>query len=366
MLLNGSGKTAITVLIAAMLAGAVGCARKADDSQIARSVQTQIQNDSAIGGQVTVQSADGVVTLNGQVPSDAARALAAREAADAPGVKQVINNLIVTPSAGMAPATATPPAAGEAGAAAPAEKPAQSAPARRSPARRQARPAQTENVATNTPPAQAAAPAPAQTQAAAPPEEPAPVEAPAPLPPPPAPVRYTVPAGTTLSVRLIDSLDSGRNKPGDTFRATLNSPIRMNGDVLVPAGADVEGRVLDATNAGRYTGKAEMKLALTKLTWHGHTYPLNTEAFQRAGEGRGKGTAEAVGGAAAVGAIIGAIAGGGKGAAIGGLAGAGAGGAARGVIKGKGITFPSESVLSFTLQGPVTVVTMPGENEPPR
>jgi len=354
MLLQRNDKLGITVLLVAASAVAVSCSRKVDDTQVAQSIQSQIQKDTAISGQVTVQSADGVVTLSGQVPNDAARVLAAREAAEAPGVKQVINNLIVTPSAAM------PPASTEA--AAPPGNSVASQPSRRSAReRREAHPAHQETMSENTPPAQPEPP-PSPAPAAAPPPEPAPAETEPPLPPPPSPVKYAIPAGTAISVRLIDALDSSRNKVGDTFRATLNAPIRVDGEVVVPSGADVEGRVVDASNAGRFSGHAELKLELTKLTFHGHVYPLNTEDYQRTSAGRGKGTAETVGGGAALGAIIGAIAGGGKGAAIGGLAGAGAGGAARGVMKGKAITFPSETVLSFKLQEPVTVVTMPGES----
>ena len=113
-------------------------------------------------------------------------------------------------------------------------------------------------------------------------------------------------------------------------------------------------------------GHAELKLELTKLTSRGHVYQLNTENFDTAGAGRGKGTAQTVGGGAVLGAIIGAVAGGGKGAAVGTVAGAGAGGAARGVMKGKAITFPSESVLSFKLQVPLLVETMPDKDEAQR
>jgi hypothetical protein len=180
---------------------------------------------------------------------------------------------------------------------------------------------------------------------------------PAPPSTPPPPAKYTIAEGTTLSVRLVDSIDSSRNKVGDTFRATLNAPIRVDGDVAVPAGADVEGRIVDASNAGRFSGHSELKLELTKLTFHGNTYQLQTADYDRSGNGRGKGTAETVGGGAALGAIIGAIAGGGRGAAIGTVAGAGAGGAARGAKGGQAIRFPSETVMSFRLEQPVTVTS---------
>ena len=341
-MLTRKSQCVLVMLLAAGLVVAAGCSRQPDDRQLAQDIQAEIQKDAAINGQVSVQSVDGIVTLTGQVPNDAARALAAREAADTPGVKQVVNNLI------LGPAVVPPP------------------PRRARQRRAPVKPAPPEEVAANTPAAVPAAPA-NPVAVAAPPQPPpaAPAEAPvpAPLPPPPAPVKHTIPTGTVISVRLIDALDSSKNKVGDTFRATLKSPIRLDGEQIIGAGADVEGRVVDATTAGRFSGHAELKLELTKLTSHGHVYPLSTENYDSAGANRGKGTAETVGGGAVLGAIIGAVAGGGKGAAVGTVAGAGAGGATRGIMKGKAITFPSESVLSFKLQVPLLVVTMPDDAE---
>ena len=353
-MLQRNGTFALTAVLAVGITMAVGCSRKVDDAQLAQTVQAQIQKDPAINGQVSVKSLNGVVTLSGEVPSDAARALAQREAADTPGVGQVINDLVVAePASAKTRTSRRPRKSAVAGPKTdPAPKPTKS----------------TKEVAGNAPPEE---PAPFSTEPPAPAPPPTPpakqAEAPKPAPPPPpAPVKYTIPAGKTITVRLIDPLDSTKNKEGDTFRATLQSSIRVDGEVAVPAGADVEGHVVDVANAGRFKGHAELKLALTKLTSHGHAYPLNTEEYDSAGAGRGKGTAETVGGGAALGAIIGAIAGGGKGAGIGTLAGAGAGGVARGVKKGKGITFPSETVLTFKLTDPITVITMPAEEETSR
>ena len=351
-------KIAVIGLCGAGLVAMIGCSERPDDQKIVQTIQTQLQKDDAVSGEVTVESLLGTVTLNGHVSNEAARKLAAREAAAAPGVKQVINNLTVTEPVEAASA--------------PAARPSRQERREREHRERAPRPsAKPDLVALNTaPPAvPAPAPAPAPVRAAAP--MPAPVPAPvpaaareperfAPLTPsaptrPPAPSKYTIPEGTTLTVRLIDTIDSSKNKPGDTFRATLNAPIRVDGDVAIPAGADVEGRIVDAANAGRFSGHSELKLELTKLTTHGNVYDLQTADYDRSGQGRGKGTAEAVGGGAAVGAIIGAIAGGGKGAAIGTVAGAGAGGAARGVKGGQSVRFPSESVLSFRLEQSITV-----------
>ena len=192
------------VLFLAGLAFAAGCTRKLDDSQILQSVQSKIHANAAIGGEVSAQSSGGVVTLNGQVANDAARQLAAREAADVPGVRTVVNNLTVAAS----PA-ATPMAPVETEAA----KPATATP----PRERVPRPRRREVVkeAENNPPAAPETePSPVYTPPPPPPPAPMVATAPAPVtaPPPPAPVKHTIPSGTVLSVRLIESLDSSRNR----------------------------------------------------------------------------------------------------------------------------------------------------------
>lgn len=322
-----------------------GCASKPDDKQLAQTVQAAVARDSAITGGVTVASLHGLITLRGQVSSDAARVLAGRDAAAVRGVTGVVNVLTI----------GAPVEAGEASAPVGEARPVRER-------RRKERPAQDLSVPVPRPVASSPQPAPPVSSARVPATV-RPVETTASVPPPPstppptpAPVKHTIPAGSVVSVRLIESLDSRQNKAGDTFRATLNAPIREGGEVVIPAGANVEGRVADASNAGRFSGHAELRLELTKLTSHGTAYSLQTESYQRAGDGRGKGTAETVGAGAALGAIIGAVAGGGRGAAIGTMAGAGAGGGARGVEKRDRVYFPSETVLTFKLQEPVTVV----------
>ena len=91
------------ILCLAGLVLATSCSRKLDDNQILQNVQSKIHANAAISGEVNAQSSEGVVTLNGQVANDAARQLAAREAADVPGVRTVVNNLTVAPPAAAAP-----------------------------------------------------------------------------------------------------------------------------------------------------------------------------------------------------------------------------------------------------------------------
>jgi hypothetical protein len=185
---------------------------------------------------------------------------------------------------------------------------------------------------------------------------PKPVEAPPPPPPPPPARKVTLAAGTLLPVRLVETVSSDRNHPGDTFNASLDEPLVVDGFVIAERGARLEGRILDTTQAGRVKGLSSIGLQLTSLTTSdGQTIEILTDSFTKAGpESKGEDAAK-IGGAAAIGAVIGAIAGGGKGAAI----GAGAGGAAGtgGVIatRGKPAVLASETKLSFRLNTPVTI-----------
>ncbi len=163
----------------------------------------------------------------------------------------------------------------------------------------------------------------------------------------------TIPAGTRLLVRMIDGVDSKRNRIGDRFRASLETALTVNGTIVAPKGTDVYGRLTESKSAGRVRGRAELGLELTDIVIGERSYPLMTGEY---GEwGGSAGTGKKVGGGAALGAVIGAIAGGGggalKGAAIGGAAGTGVAVA----TKGQQVRVPSETVLEFTLQQPLTV-----------
>jgi outer membrane lipoprotein SlyB len=107
-------------------------------------------------------------------------------------------------------------------------------------------------------------------------------------------------------------------------------------------------------------------LQLDSIALGSRTYNIQTDQYKKQGSSRGKNTAEKVGGGAIIGGIIGAIAGGGKGAAIGAAAGGGVGGGVQAATKSQQIKLPSETVLNFTLQAPVTVVKAPnpGSNRP--
>jgi hypothetical protein len=164
-----------------------------------------------------------------------------------------------------------------------------------------------------------------------------------------------VPSGTQITVRTIDAVDSDKNHPGDKFQASLEQPLVVNDITVAPKGASVYGKLQQVQEAGQLTGKSQLRLALTGIVINGQTYPLSSGDYEVSGKSRGKSTATKVGGGAALGALIGAIAGGGKGAAIGAGVGAGAGTAVQVVTKGDQVHVPSETLLEFTLDQPVSL-----------
>jgi hypothetical protein len=173
---------------------------------------------------------------------------------------------------------------------------------------------------------------------------------------PPAPVssnQMEIPAGTQLVVRLIDGADSDRDSLGKTYRASVEQPVVLNGQTVIPRGADAVAVLNDAQQSGKIEGKTILTLALRSVTVNGRTYDLATSNVTKASGSRGVKSGEVIGGTAVLGTIIGAIAGGGKGAAIGGLAGAGAGTAVQVATSGQKVKVPSETVLTFTLQNPL-------------
>lgn len=165
----------------------------------------------------------------------------------------------------------------------------------------------------------------------------------------------TIPAGTRISVRTIDGIDSTKNHPGDRFQASLEEPLSVDGLVVAPKGADVYGRLAESKKSGTFTGKSELQLELTGVVVNGQTVPVVTGEYELKGKSRGSSTAKRTIGGAAVGGIIGAIAGGGKGAGIGAAVGGGAGAGSEIITKGDEVKVPSETLLEFTLQQEVTI-----------
>jgi hypothetical protein len=169
------------------------------------------------------------------------------------------------------------------------------------------------------------------------------------------PAFFTIPAGTRISVRTIDRIDSTENHVGDRFQASLAEPLTMDGNTVVPKDADVYGRLAESKKSGTFTGKSELELELTGIVVNGQTVPLVTGEYELKGKSRGASTAKRTIGGAAVGSIIGAIAGGGKGAGIGAAVGGGAGAGSEIITKGDQVKIPSETLLDFTLQQDLSI-----------
>ena len=179
----------------------------------------------------------------------------------------------------------------------------------------------------------------------------------------PLPRKVTIPSGTTLAIRLVDSIDSETAQPGQAFHATLDSPLAVDGDTAIPSGYSVEGHIVDVKGAGKFAGQSLLVLQLDRIAVGSKSYNLQADQYKRQGNSRTRNTVKKVGGGTVLGALIGGIAGGGKGAGIGALAGGALGGGVQAATKGQQINLPSESVLTFTLQEPLTVIpTTQGPN----
>jgi hypothetical protein len=167
--------------------------------------------------------------------------------------------------------------------------------------------------------------------------------------------RATVPAGTVLTVRMIDSIDSDVNRTGERFRASLDQPLQVGDETIAERGADATVQLVRVEQSGKLTGRDELAMDLYDITIEGRKYQVATSYAEVESKSRTASTAKVVGGTAALGAIIGAIAGGGKGAAIGAASGAGVGAGVQILTKGAKVKIPSESRLEFTLKQPLAV-----------
>ena len=182
---------------------------------------------------------------------------------------------------------------------------------------------------------------------------------PAPQPPsPPASETYSgaeVPAGTNLIVRMIDNVDSERDQVGKTFRAGIDEPVIVNGQTVIPRGAEVVAKLVNQAESGKFQGRTSLTLDLMQIQVNGRLVDISTSEVTQASASRTNRTAAAVGGGAVLGAVLGGIFGGGKGAAIGATSGGALGAGAQVATKGQKVKIPSETRLSFLLQQPLRI-----------
>jgi hypothetical protein len=162
--------------------------------------------------------------------------------------------------------------------------------------------------------------------------------------------KVTIPAGTRLLVRMVDSVDSSKQKTGYRFTADLETNLQVDDMVVAPRGTPVYGRLVFAKEAGRMSGGGELELELTDIVINGTAYPIVTKGAVMRSEGKGEKTAGRIVGGTGLGALIGGIAGGGAGAAIGAVSGAALGTTVSAATEGKQVSVPSESLLEFRLE----------------
>jgi hypothetical protein len=302
------GKVAI-ISCCLVLALAAGCKKNVNDQTLLTDIQARLYADpDARAANVKVSVANGVATLTGSAPTSDVALKVVDIANGTSGVSRVDNQLTVAGSPAASSAMATPP-----------------------------------------PPPQQAPPAPPPPQ-----NEPPPPQNQQP-PPPSAPVTATVPAGTDIAVQMIDGISSKTNTSGQTFHASISSPVVVEGKTLFPAGANATVLLAEAKGAGRIRGNSELEVRLVSLERGGKIYQVDSSVHEVVGKGRGRQSAVRTGIGAAAGAVIGALAGGGKGAAIGSLAGGGAGAGFQLATHGQQVNIPSETELTFTLQAPIVV-----------
>jgi hypothetical protein len=97
----------------------------------------------------------------------------------------------------------------------------------------------------------------------------------------------TIPAGTRVSVRTIDAIDSTQNQVGDRFQASLEEPLRLDGNEIVSRDAGVYGRLEESKESGTFTGRSQLRLELTALVVNGRTVPIVTGEYELTGKSRG-------------------------------------------------------------------------------
>jgi hypothetical protein len=162
----------------------------------------------------------------------------------------------------------------------------------------------------------------------------------------------TVPAGTSILIRMIDSVDSSKNPVGSRFTASLETNLQVSNTTVARAGTKVHGRLAQSKEAGRMAGKSQLQLELTDIVIGGTAYPVLSSDYQASGKSSGGRSAKRVLGGAGLGAAIGGIAGNaGMGAAIGAVVGT----TAALAQKGEKVSIPSETLLEFRLQQPASL-----------
>jgi hypothetical protein len=179
-------------------------------------------------------------------------------------------------------------------------------------------------------------------------------------PPPPQPTNISVPAGTSLAIRIDQSINVKHSHAGETFTGEIVAPVVASDDsVLVPKGSPVEGVVDVSHRRGHFKGRSFLELRLTSLSLNGTRYPLMTKDLAETKRGKGRRSSALIGGGAGLGMLVGGVASGGVGLLVGGLVGGGGGTAVAGLTGNRDLDIPAEAVVHFTLADDLVVQVPP-------
>jgi hypothetical protein len=174
------------------------------------------------------------------------------------------------------------------------------------------------------------------------------------------PREYTLPAGTTVSVRLPREVSTERATTGATFDGLLEHDLKSGETLIAKAGTRVNGFVVNSDPGGRVKGVASLTVGVRSIVGvKGNAIAVTSDSFTVDAASTKKKDAVRTGIATGVGALIGGIAGGGSGAAIGAGAGAAAGVGTNLATRGEAAVIPAETLIEFKLVAPVTVTVQP-------
>src|SRR5258708_9058728 len=81
---------------------------------------------------------------------------------------------------------------------------------------------------------------------------------------------------STVSVRLVDTLSTGSSQRGDTFNATLASPLIWHNRIVANHGAHVTGHVTQVISAGWFKRPAVITLSLGTAQARSGSFPVQT------------------------------------------------------------------------------------------
>jgi len=347
LFLESATMVAIVALLGALLhhfsilPGGLALSTYSTATQVVSEVQSRIRADRRLPmTRVQVRASNGIVTLSGNVGSGAERVAALQDAADNKGVRVVVDNLRV-----IGPDPQGPTAARQASVARTASRsnaptiPRAGAFHAAVPANSLRLPALSESIGAGRSRRTTGVGASASSPAVVTPLK--------------APEQITLPYGTVLAVRMKESVSSDFNQRGDIFLASLASPVMVEDRIVIPADAAIQGKIVEVRNVGRFNGRSTLVVTVTRLAYNGRSYDLRSSQYSNQGVSRSTHTVAAIAGGAGMGAIIGVILGGEKGAAIGAMIGAGVGTGAQAIAK---VRLPANSMLSFRLETPLTVV----------